>query len=85
MVQKRLNPQLSLSGIIITRWAGRKLNKIVEEALRENYGDKVFKTKIRENISIAEAPLTGKDIIAYAPNSNGAQDYIALTEEILSK
>lgn len=85
MVQKRLNPQLSLSGIIITRWAGRKLNKIVEEALRNNYGDKVFKTKIRENISIAEAPLTGKDIIAYAPNSNGAQDYLALTEEILSK
>lgn len=85
MVQKRLNPQLSLSGIIITRWAGRKLNKMVEEALREKYGDKVFQTKIRENISLAEAPLTGKDIIAYAPTSNGAKDYLELTEEILSR
>lgn len=85
MVQKRLNPKLSLSGIIITRWAGRKLNKMVEEALREKYGDKVFQTKIRENISLAEAPLTGKDIIAYAPTSNGAKDYLELTEEILSR
>lgn len=85
MVQKRLNPELSLSGIFITRWGGRKLNKMVEEALRANFGEKVFNTKVRENISIAEAPLTGKGIIDYAPNSNGAQDYLALTEELLSK
>lgn len=85
VVRKRLNTGLSLSGIIITRWGGRKLNKIVEEALRENFGDKVFQTKIRENISIAEAPLTGKDIIGYAPTSNGAKDYIALTEELLNR
>ena len=85
MVKKRLNPSLSLSGIVLGRWAGRKLNKMVEEALRENYPDIVFNTKIRENISIAEAPLTKTDIYSYAPESNGAKDYQALTEELLQR
>lgn len=85
MVQKRLNPSLSISGIVLNRWAGRKLNKIVEEALRERFPDEVYKTKIRENISIAEAPLTKSDIYSYAPESNGAKDYKALTEELLQR
>lgn len=83
MVRKRLNPPLSLTGIIISRWAGRKLNKIVDEALRERFGDVVFNTKIRENITIAEAPLTKQDIFSYSPQSNGAKDYQALTAELL--
>lgn len=85
MVQKRLNPSLRLSGIVLTRWAGRKLNKMVEEALRGSFPEIVFKTKIRENISIAEAPLSKSDIFSYSPNSNGAKDYEALTEELLQR
>lgn len=82
MVQRRLNPSLELSGIFITRWERSKLAQQVEEALRAQYGDIVYKTKIRKNISIAEAPLTGKDILSYAPSSNGAKDYKALALEI---
>lgn len=85
MVQRRLNPSLRLSGIVINRWAGRKLNKVVEEALRNNFPDVLFNTKVRENISIAEAPLTKSDIFSYAPESNGAKDYRALTEELLKR
>lgn len=85
MVQKRLNPRLALTGILLTRWKGRKLNKLVEESLREKFGTTVFTTKIRDNISVAEAPLATKDIFAYAPDSNGAKDYIALCEEICAK
>lgn len=85
MVQKRLNPSLRLSGIVLTRWAGRKLNKMVEEALRGSFPEIVFKTKIRENISIAEAPLSKSDIFSYSPSSNGAKDYEALTEELLQR
>ena len=85
MVQRRLNPSLRLSGIVINRWAGRKLNKVVEEALRNNFPDVLFNTKVRENISIAEAPLTKSDIFSYAPESNGAKDYKALTEELLKR
>ena len=85
MVRRRLNPSLRLSGIVLNRWAGRKLNRIVEEALRERYPDMVCQTKIRENISIAEAPLTKSDIFSYSPESNGAKDYQALTEELLQR
>lgn len=85
MVKKRLNTQLSLSGIILSRWEGRKLNKMVEEALRQKYGDIVLRTRIRENISVAEAPLSKKDIYTYSSGSNGAKDFHALTEELLQR
>ena len=58
--------------------------KEVEATLRERYADKVFKTKIRKNVSIAESPLGKKDITAYNPKSNGARDFVAFTEELLS-
>lgn len=85
MVQKRLNTSLRLSGILFTRWEGRKLNKMVEDAIRESYGDIVFKSKVRTNIAIAEAPLSKQDIIAYNEKSNGALDYTAVTEELLQR
>lgn len=84
-VKRRKNPNIELSGIIITRWGGRNLNRLIEESLRKNFGEVVFKTKIRENISIAEAPTFFQDIVTYAPSSHGAEDYLALTEEILKR
>ena len=84
-VQRRKNPSLKLSGIIINRWGGRNLNKDIESSLRQRYGDIVFKTKIRENISIAEAPSFLQDVASYAPGSHGAEDYKALTEEVLNR
>lgn len=84
-VKKRLNPSITLSGVIITRWKNSNLSKMVEEQLRTSFGDAVFTTKIRENISVAEAPLFAKDIISHAPGSNGAKDYQSLTEEIIRR
>ena len=84
-VKKRKNPNIKLSGIIITRWGARNLNRLIEESLRKNFGEVVFKTKIRENISIAEAPTLYQDIVTYAPTSHGAEDYLALTKEILKR
>ncbi len=84
-IKKRKNPDLKLSGIIITRWGARNLNKIMEEGLRNNFGEIVFKTKIRENIAIAEAPTSFQDVASYAPSSHGAEDYKALTGEILKR
>lgn len=77
-----LNPDLHLGGIIITRYQRRKINRIVEESLRENFGDLVFKTKIRENVDISESPLQGTDIYTYSPKSIGAKDYRDLAIEI---
>lgn len=80
-----LNPDLRLGGIIITRYNRRKINRIVEESLRENFGDLVFRTKIRENVDISEAPLQGTDILSYSPRSIGAEDYRSLALEVDSK
>lgn len=85
LVRRRLNRDLQLSGIIITIWNGTNLNKQVEAALRERFGDVVFKTRIRKNVSIAEAPLAYQSIVSFAPRSNGAADYSALAAEILTR
>ena len=85
MVKKRLNPSLVHSGIIITRWERNKLSQNVAEGLESRFGNKVFSTRIRKNVSLAEAPLMFQDITTYAPNSNGAEDYRSLTDEILER
>lgn len=83
VAQSFAREDLRVSGIVITRYNGRNLNKVVEDKLRGKYGDIVFKTKIRENIAIAEAPLYKQPITDYAPGSNGAKDYRALAKEII--
>lgn len=84
-VRRRLNPSLRLAGILITRYEGNKLSQLVEDALRQNYGERVYQTRIRKNVRIAEAPLYGKDILEYAPDSKGAEDYRELAREITEK
>lgn len=77
---------IKITGIIINRFNTRKnLNKAVEQSIKNEYGDVVFKTIIRENVSLAEVPLAGGDIQEYAPSSNGAHDFDALTEEIYQR
>ena len=81
-VEEGLNPDLHLGGILITRYNRRKINRIVEEYLRESFGSLVFQTKIRENVDISEAPLQGTDILSYSPKSPGSQDYRSLALEV---
>lgn len=75
---------LEIDKVFITKYDKRKvLNRNVLESLREALEDKVFKTVIRTNIALAEAPTKGLDIYSYQPNSSGAKDYLELTKEIL--
>ena len=53
--------------------------------MRKRYREKVFQTKIRENIAIAEMLLSGQTIFEYDQKSNGAADYRTLTDEIISR
>ena len=85
VVTQRINPSLKIGGIIGTRYNRRKISKEVMKFLVENFKDKTFKTFIRENVSLAEAPSFGKDIYEYNPKSTGAQDYFALCKEILAR
>lgn len=81
---KKINPDLFVGGIICTQQKkNTKLNELVERNIRVDYGAKVFKTVIPENITIAEAPAAGKPIFFYAPESAGAKAYEALTDEFL--
>lgn len=86
VVKKRLNRDLAITGVIGTRFDGRKnLNREVEEKIKAHFGEKVFKTLIRDNISLAEAPSFGKTIFEYKPDSHGAEDYLALCREIMER
>lgn len=84
-IKKQINNRLKLGGVFFTRYNNRKLNKDVVTAITNHYTTKVFTTKIRENISLAEMPVTGKNIFEYEPNSNGAIDYDSLTREIIAR
>ena len=85
-IQKRLNKELTLGGVFITQYDKRKiLNRDVVEAIGSHFKDKVFNTKIRDNVALAEAPSSKLDIFRYDPNCNGAEDYLELSKEILNK
>ncbi len=86
VVKKRVNTDLVINGIIGTMYDDRKkLNREVVEKIREHFGDRLFNTMIRSNISLAEAPSFGQDIFTYKPGSNGAEDYAALADEVLQR
>lgn len=85
-VQQRLNDKLKLTGVLITRYDKRKvLCREVHDNLLETFGDTLFKTKISDNIAIAEAPSAQVDIFRYAPKSQGAKDYFELCNEVAAR
>jgi chromosome partitioning protein len=84
LVRKRLNPELSITGVIPCMYDVRKgLARDVVVEIEKHFGSKVFKSKIRSNVRLAEAPSHGKSIFDYAPDSYGAEDYLALAREIV--
>lgn len=86
IVRERLNPGLSILGVLATMYDGRKvLDREVVERIQASFGGELFNTRIRNNVSLAEAPSHGKDIFAYKPQSAGAEDYKALCKEIIER
>lgn len=85
-VKMRLNKQLEMSGVIATMYDSRRvLNRDVVDTIHKYFGEKVFKTYIRDNVALAEAPAQRKDIFDYSPKSPGAVDYLALSKEIMAR
>ncbi len=85
-VKMRLNKQLDMGGVIATMYDSRRvLNRDVVDTIHKYFGEKVFKTYIRDNVALAEAPAQRKDIFDYSPKSPGATDYLELTKEILAR
>ena len=86
IVQERLNPPLQILGILPTLYDVRtRISRQILGQIRKHFGDKVFKTAIRTNIKLVEAQVHKKSIYEFAPNSNGARDYLALSAEVISR
>ena len=85
-IKKQYSRQGPSYRIIPTRYDGRKkLNNAIMSKVRERFGNRVFKSVIRENIAVAEAPSFGQSIFEYSPRSHGAEDYLALCREVIRK
>ncbi len=84
LVQARLNPTLSLAGILLTMFDTRnRLSHRVAEEVNSYFGSRVFKTIIPRNVRLSESPSHGLPIILYDINSRGALSYMKLAREIL--
>ena len=85
LVQKRLNKNLEIEGILVTMYDSRlNLSKQVVGELEEYFQDKVYDTYIRRNVRLGEAPSHGKPILLYDASCTGAQDYMNLVSEVLT-
>jgi chromosome partitioning protein len=85
-IKARLNPGLEVTGVIPCHYiARRSLTRETLAELEKHFPGKVFQTRIRVNVRLAEAPSHGKSIFDYAPESNGAIDYLALANEVLAR
>lgn len=85
IVKERLNLGVQILGILPTLFDPRtRMSKDILKQIQDYFKDKVFKTPIRMNINLAEAPAHKKSIFDFAPDSNGAKDYNSLAGEVIS-
>lgn len=83
-VKNIFNPKLKIKGVVVVMFdVRRKLSQEVLEYLQENVKEKIFRSHIRLNVKLAEAPSFGKSVLDYDASSNGARDYMALAEEYM--
>ena len=84
LIKTRLNPTLTLGGILLTMYDSRNLlSRRVSEDVRNNFGNRVFKTVIPRNVRLSESPSHGLPIILYDIKSRGALSYMELAREII--
>jgi chromosome partitioning protein len=96
LVSRRMNPRLKVSGILLTMFDSQtklsnevvvELKRFIDQAQGQDLPwskARVFATKIRRNIKLAESPSFGQHILKYEPTSNGAIDYRALAKEVVA-
>jgi chromosome partitioning protein len=85
MIQENLNPDVVIEGILPTMFDARTVHaKEAVEILEENFGDLVFKSRIRKAIKFAEAPVKGSSVLKYDSGSSAANYYRELAKEVLA-
>ncbi len=84
MVRENLNPHVKIEGILPTMFDGRTLHaREAVEILEENFGDLVYRNRIRKTIRYAEAPVKGISVLKYDPSGTAADAYRELAKEVL--
>ena len=84
MIRENLNPNVAIMGILPTMFDRRTLHaREAVEILEENFGDLVFKTRIKKTIRYAEAPVKGTSVLKYDPTGSAAKAYRDLAKEVL--
>jgi chromosome partitioning protein len=85
MIRENLNPDVEIEGILPTLVDTRTLHaKEAIEILEENFGDRVFASRIRKTVRFAEAPVKGMSVLKYDPAGKAAQAYRDLAKEVLA-
>jgi chromosome partitioning protein len=86
LVQRELNPRLTVAGMLLTMHDGRtKLAQDVEREVRQHFPALVFDTVIPRNIRLGEAPSFGRPVIHHDPYCSGSEAYFALAKEVASR
>ncbi|MDX6672193.1 MAG: chromosome partitioning protein [Solirubrobacteraceae bacterium] len=85
MIRENLNPDIEIEGILPTLVDSRTVHaKEAIEILEENFGDRVFASRIRKTVRFAEAPVKGMSVLKYEPDGTAAASYRQLAEEVLN-
>ena len=86
LVQRELNPRLTVSGMLLTMHDGRtRLGQDVEREVRDHFSDLVFATVIPRNVRVSEAPSHGLPVTHHDPTSAGAEAYFELAKEVAAR
>ncbi len=86
LVQRELNPRLTIAGMLLTMHDGRtRLARDVEREVREHFPSLVFDTVIPRNVRIGEAPSYGLPVIHHDPHCSGADAYFELAKEVAAR
>jgi len=86
MIREAMNPQLRVSGVLVTMFDGRtNVSKVTLEALRrdDRLREHIFTTTVKQNIKVAESQKDGVPVTVYDPSCHAAKAYQALCEEVL--
>jgi len=85
MIRENLNPDVEIEGILPTLVDNRTVHaKEAIEILEENFGDRVFASRINKTVRFAEAPVKGMSVLKYDPDGKAAYAYRQLAKEVLS-
>jgi chromosome partitioning protein len=85
MIRENLNPDVQIEGILPTMMDMRTVHaKEAIEILEENFGDRLFASRIKKTVRFAEAPVQGMSVLKYDPDGTAAQSYRDLAKEVLA-